>query len=183
MAAKHMIIELGAQVSRVQCFSGKEKGGRGTGVSFQFSMPEGAFADGQIADPEALGVYVAEQLRSQAVSATQVSFVITSGRVAMREVTIPPVKENRIGDIVQTNASDYFPVDLSGYHVAHSLLGPSANGQHRVMVYAAPLPLLAGYFKLAEAAKLKIKAIDYAGNAQRQIYKTDRKSTRLNSSH
>ena len=171
MAVKHMIIELGSQISRVQCFSGKEKNRRGTEKSFLFPMPVGAFSDGQITEPESLGAYVAQQLKEQGITATQVSFVVTSGRVAMREVTLPAVKENRIADIVQTNAADYFPVDLSGYHVAHSLLGPSPNGQHRVMVYAAPLPLLSGYFKLAEAAHLKVRSIDFAGNAQRQLYK------------
>ena len=171
MAIKHMVIELGAQVARVQCFSGKEKKTGSREKAFMFAMPTGAFLDGQITEPETLGVYLAEQLAKHNIKAKSASFVITSGRIAMREVTIPPVKESRVAAIINTNSADYFPVDLSTYHITHSVLGTTENNLLRVMVYAAPLPLLTGYFQLAEAAKLKIKAIDYAGNAQRQIYK------------
>jgi Tfp pilus assembly PilM family ATPase len=35
-----------------------------------------------------------------------------------------------------------------------------------VLVLAAPLAILEGYFQLAEAAGLQISAIDYSGNSQ-----------------
>ena len=171
MAIKELVIELGNQISRVWYPAGKEKSAHAQN-SFMFLMPEGAITDGQIANPEDLGEFLTSQLKLHNVSdVPNVSFVIASGRIATREILLPPVKESRVADIITTNASDYFPVDMSGYHVAHNLLGQNAEKQLRVMVYAAPLALLEGYFNLAAAAKLKIRTIDYAGNAQHNIFK------------
>ena len=72
----------------------------------------------------------------------------------------------------QTNKSDYFPVDMSGYCIAHTLLERVESGDHpgcRVQVTAAPRPLLEGYAALAEAAGLLLDAIDYCGNSQYQV--------------
>ena len=172
MAIKELVIELGGQVSRVWYPSGKEKSAHAKN-SFMVLMPEGAVTDGQIANPEELGEFLAAQLKLQGVGdASTVSFVIVSGRIASREVMLPPVKEARVPDIISTNASEYFPVDMSGYHVTHTILGQTPEKQLRVMVYAAPLALLEGYFKLAAAAKLRVRTIDYAGNAQYNIFKT-----------
>jgi type IV pilus assembly protein PilM len=135
--------------------------------------PEGAVTDGQLANPEELAAFLTAQLRANSVRATAATFVIASGRIATREVSLPPVKASRLAEIVRTNAADYFPVNLSGYHIAHTVLGESgdAESRTRVMVYAAPLALLEGYFRLAAAAELKIRAIDYAGNAEYNVYR------------
>ena len=171
MAIKELVIELGGQISRVWYPFGKEKSANAQN-SFMILMPEGAVTDGQISNPEELGEFFASQLKLHGVGdATNVSFVIASGRIASREVTLPPVKEARVADIINTNSSDYFPVDMSGYHVAHTILGQTTGKQLRVMVYAAPLTLLEGYFKLATAAKLKIRTIDYTGNSQYNLFK------------
>ena len=171
MAITQLMIELGERISFVQCLSGKGKNVRPE-KSFLLPMEDGAYTDGQIADPAALGAYLAERLKEEGATAKSVSFVITSGRIATREVTLPAVKASRIAEIVNINAPDYFPVDMSGYYVTHSRLGTADGGQHRVMVYAAPLLLLKDYFALAEALGMKLLTIEYAGNAQRNLYRT-----------
>ena len=142
--------------------------------SFMFLTPEGAVVDGQITAPEALAVTLTEQMARNGLRKVQnVTFSIPSSRVAMREVILPPIKEARVKDIVATNASDYFPVDLSTYHIAHSILGPVSDTDNRlrVMVYAVPMAIIGGYFELAAAAGLRIASIDYAGNSQFNVYK------------
>ena len=47
---------------------------------------------------------------------------MASAKVASREVLLPPVKDNRIKTVIETNAADYFPVDMSNYRVSYSLL-------------------------------------------------------------
>ena len=171
MAITQLIIELGERITFVQCLSGSGKNLRPE-KSFMLPMEQGAYTDGQIADAAALGAYLSEHLNTEGAAAKKVSFVITSGRIATREVTLPAVKTSRIAEIVSINAPDYFPVDMSGYYVTHSRLGSADGGQHRVMVYAAPLILLKDYFALAEALGMKLQSIEYAGNAQRNLYRT-----------
>ena len=171
MAITQLILELGERITFVQCLSGSGKNLRPE-KSFMLPMEPGAYTDGQIADPAALGAYLAEHLKNEGATAKKVSFVITSGRIATREVTLPAVKTSRIAEIVSINAPDYFPVDMSGYYVTHSRLGSADGGQHRVMVYAAPLLLLKDYFALAEALGMKLQSMEYAGNAQRNLYRT-----------
>ena len=82
------------------------------------------------------------------------------------------MKENRIKSVIETNASDYFPVDMSNYRVSYSLLERVEGGENpgsRVLVMAAPRVLLESYVKLAEAAGLVIEAIDFCGNSQYQV--------------
>lgn len=45
-----------------------------------------------------------------------------SSRIASREVRIPFVKKNRIQSIIQENATDYFPIDISGYVLSYSMI-------------------------------------------------------------
>ena len=102
-------------------------------------------------------------------------FALTSTKIASREVLIPFVKENRIMDVVNANASDYFPVDLSKYQLSYMMLGTQGDAkteqQYKLLVLAAPLMLLKGYQDLATALKLELVALDYAGNSAYQVAK------------
>ena len=170
MAITQLVIELGEHITFVQCLSGSGKKIRPE-KSFMLSMEPGSYTDGQIDDVEALGAYLNEQIKNKGARAKKVSFVITSGRIATREVTLPAVKPSRIADMVSANSSDYFPVDMSAYYVTYSRLGSAEGGQHKVMVYATPLLLLRGYFALAEVLGMKLQSIEYAGNVQRNLYR------------
>ena len=170
MAGTQIIIELGKRIAFVQCLSGTGKNARFK-KSFMIPMENGAYDDGQITDVNALGAYLTACFKNEGVTAKRVSFVVTSGRIASREVTLPAIKTSRLAEIVNINAADYFPVDLSGYYVTYSRLGSAEGGQHRVIVYATPLPLLKDYFALAEVLGMKLQLIEYAGDAQRNLYK------------
>lgn len=174
MAGKAISIEIGYSLTRVCEVDYKAKTHR---VYKHFTIPtaEGVINDGVLTPPpeyvEALGKALAENK----IKAKQVVFSITSGRIASREVTIPFVKENRIADVVNANASDYFPVDLSQYQLAYSILGTvgetKGSQQYKLLVLAAPQALLSGYYDLAKSLKLEVAAIDYAGNSVFQVAK------------
>ena len=145
MAGKAISIEIGYSLTRVCEVDYKAKTHR-VYKHFTISTAEGVINDGVLTPPpeyvEALGKALAENK----IKAKQVVFSITSGRIASREVTIPFVKENRIADVVNANASDYFPVDLSQYQLAYSILGKvgETNGSQQYKLchlYKSPRPL------------------------------------------
>lgn len=174
MAAKAISIEIGYSLTRVCEVDYKSKTHR---VYRSFTIPtmDGVINDGVLMPtPEYIAALSAE-ITKRKIKTKQVIFAITSGRIASREVTIPFVKENRIADVVNANAADYFPVDLSQYQLAYSILGvigdPKGTQQYKLLVMAAPAALLDGYYDLAKALKLEVAALDYAGNSVFQIAK------------
>ncbi|MEA5039940.1 MAG: pilus assembly protein PilM [Clostridiaceae bacterium] len=164
MAAKILSIELGERLIKV-C----ERGAK-THVykHFSFLTPEGLVNDGQITDPAALGAALKAELSKNGLGGRKKAvFVLRSGKVASREVKLPPVRENRLKGLVETNASEYFPVDMSKYHISYTVLERKDKGSDafcRLQVLAVPLALLEGYFTMAEAAGLQAETVDYAGS-------------------
>lgn len=182
MAGKAISIEIGYSLTRVCEVDYKAK----THKVYRYFMiptPNGVINDGVLTlSPEYVDS-LKSALAGSKMKAKQVVFTITSGRIASREVTIPFVKENRIADVVNANASDYFPVDLSQYQLAYNILGTvgeeKSAKQFKLLVLAAPLALLDKYYDLAKALKLEVAAIDYAGNSVFQVAK-DKCSTGTN---
>lgn len=176
MAGKVISIEIGYSLTRVCEVDYRSKSHR---VYKSFTVPtmEGVINDGALMiTPEYVDT-LKKALTENKMKAKQVMFTITSAKIASREVVIPFVKENRIADVVNANASDYFPVDLSQYQLAYSILGVVGENkgarQYKLLVMAAPTALLSGYYDLAKALKLEIAAIDYAGNSVYQVVKEE----------
>lgn len=176
MASKKAItIEIGYSLTKVCEVDYKAKTHR---IYKSFTVTNGAevINDGAL---NAVPEYVENLQRAFAVNRVktkQVVFTITSSRIASREVMIPFVKENRIMDVVNANATDYFPVDLSQYQLAYTILGTvgeKGSQQYKLLVMAVPSALLSGYYELAKALKLEVAAIDYASNSIFQVVKED----------
>lgn len=175
MASKAITIEIGYSLTKVCEVDYKAKTHR---IYKSFTVANGAeiINDGALnATPE----YVANLQRALAVNhvkTKQVVFTIGSSKIASREVMIPFVKENRIADVVNANASDYFPVDLSQYQLSYTILGTvgeKGSQQYKLLVIAVPASLLSGYYELAKALKLEVAAIDYASNSIYQVVKDE----------
>lgn len=176
MAAKAIAIEIGYSLTKVCEVDYKAKTHK---IYKSFTVSNGAEVvnDGALmVSPEYVGK-LRSALAANHVKAKQVVFTLTSSRIASREVTIPFVKENRIADVVNANATDYFPVDLSQYQLAYTILGTigeqKGSQQYKLLVMAVPTALLSGYYELAKALKLEVAAIDYAGNSIFQVVKDE----------
>lgn len=177
MASKRAItIEIGYSLTKVCEVDYKAKTHR---IYKSFTVSNG----GEIINDGALNAtpeYVENLQRALAVNhvkTKQVVFTIGSSKIASREVMIPFVKENRIADVVNANATDYFPVDLSQYQLAYTILGTigeqKGSQQYKLLVMAVPTALLSGYYDLARALKLEVAAIDYASNSIYQVVKDE----------
>ena len=139
--------------------------------------PNGVLNDGELNVTDELVALITDALMANTMKTKQVVFSITSSKIASREVILPNVKENKVATIVRANASDYFPVDISRYEIAYTSLGTVGEDkdtmQRKVMVFAAPQPLLEGYQTLAERCGLTLAAMDYSGNSILQVIKKE----------
>jgi type IV pilus assembly protein PilN len=168
MAVKVLGIEIDERLIKV-VETNMGPGARKVLGCFMFQTPQNAVADGEIKNAESVAAALKEQLSRNGFRNKKVVFTVSSGRVATREVVVPPVKDSRLKTIIESNASDYFPVDMSKYHITYTLQEKKTSGENagaRLLVMAAPIAILEGYFKLADLLGFQILAIDYSGNSQ-----------------
>ncbi|SEQ18323.1 type IV pilus assembly protein PilM [Lachnospiraceae bacterium NE2001] len=142
-----------------------------------FETPEDSFDDGNIRDLNRIGTEIRTQLASAGISNKNAVFVMNSTKIVNREVVIPSVAEKKVAQLINSNASEYFPVgNIQDYVIETTVLEnfTDENGakQMRVMAVAAPEMMVRGYYDLAQAAGLKVVALDYIGNAMLQLIKT-----------
>lgn len=143
---------------------------------FDFLTPKDMLEDGYVIASDEFTQTLKDKCREYGVKTKKVVFPITSTKIASREVLIPHVKENRIKDVVAANAGEYFPVDISNYQLANTVLEvvPGKNKDekyYKLLVLIAPNDLLDSYFGLAKSCGLSIVAIDYSGNSIYQAVK------------
>lgn len=175
--ARVISIEIGYLLTRVCELDFKSKAPK---VYKSFTVPTigGVMNDGAV-EPDLHYVEgIRSALRENGVKTKKVVFSITSSKIATREVMIPAVKENRIAALVKANASDYFPVDLSQFKIAYSVLETIGdkkedNQQYKLQVYAIPEHMLDGYYALASSLRLEVVGFDYGINSIYNVMKKD----------
>lgn len=153
---------------------------------FCVPVPQGSVEDGQIRDTKGLGELLRQRLNERGIRTKKAWFVTGSTRIASREVQIPLVKKSRIQSIIEANATDYFPIDVTKYVMSYIILGITGEKgkkgeeaeqkkaadqerQYRLMVYASPKAISTAYYEFAQNAGLNLAGITYTGNA---VYQT-----------
>lgn len=141
-----------------------------------FETPEDSYEDGIIREPEKIANAIREQLTQRGITNKDAIFVLSSTKIVNREVVIPFVKEKQIRGIINSNSSEYFPVNIEDYIVSHTVLetvtDEENNKQLRVLAVAAPQNMVRSYYDLGAMAGLNIVELDYIGNAMLQLIKT-----------
>lgn len=174
MAGKRVLsVELGVQTSRI-CeleISGKKQ----TVInSCTFDTPEGAVEDGYIRNKDILAISMKSAMQKYGMNAKSAVFSITSSKIANREVNMPKMPDNKIQAFVQTNAKEYFPIEVENYVITYKKLEEvkeEDTSKYRILVLAAPNDLIETYYEMSKVLQVDIVAIDYSGNSSYQILK------------
>lgn len=169
------ILSIEAEASQIRVAEVEVRGKKGRIYNcFCIPAPQGAVEDGQIRDTKTLGENLKAELSQRKIKTKKVYFATGSTRIASREVRIPFVKANRIQSIVEANATDYFPIDVSKYVLSYSVIdvesqksedGKEETKQYYLMIYAAPKAISAAYSEFAENAGLTMTGITYTGDS------------------
>ena len=173
MATKVLSIEIGQSLTRVVEMEFKAKNPK-VFNAFTFETPADVVDDGVVKRNDAFATIIKEECAKRGIKTTQVVFTVNSSRIARRAVKIPLVKENQIQDLLNTSATDFFPVDMTQYHLVYSILGKEAKGEdkgYRLNLLAVPNDLTASYFDFAQSMGLHLAAVDYVGNSVFQLAK------------
>lgn len=136
--------------------------------------PNGAVEDGLIRDINAVAETVRNAMMEEQITNDSITFVLASSRVAAKEVVLPLVKKDKIQSLINSNATDYFPVNMSDYVLSYTLLESKDTKDEkklRVLVYAAPEAMVQSYYNLGKVLGKKVNAVDYSGNSTLQVIK------------
>ena len=169
------ILSIEAEASQIRVAEVEVRGKKGRIYNcFCIPAPQGAVEDGQIRDTKTLGENLKAELSQRKIRTKKVYFATGSTRIASREVRLPFVKANRIQSIIEANATDYFPIDVSKYVLSYSVVdvesqksedGKEETKQYHLMVYAAPKAISAAYSEFAENAGLTMTGLTYPGDS------------------
>lgn len=148
------------------------KSGVSVHKAIMVETPQGAYEDGYLRNIEEMGRMLKKTLAAAKMNSKDIAFSIYSSRIASRDVLIPYVKDNKINDVIQTNATEYFPVNIEDYIITYkvkSTVEGEDGKQLSVLVYAAPENMVAEYYELGEILGRNIVSVDYAGNSSAQL--------------
>ena len=153
---------------------------------FRFLLPPHLVEDGFIRNPEEVGHLLREELDKRNLQKVKkVHFSIYSTRIAGKEIYLPYVKKKRIPDMIELNANEYFPVDISQYVLSYDIIDiiekqeegseekKKIEKQYHLMVYATPKALTSCYQETAEQAELDMTGMDYSSNSVYQVMKKE----------
>lgn len=141
-------------------------------ATFTFPTPPDMINDGVVSSSVVFKTQLLAKLKENGVQTKRAIFVLNSARIANRTITIPNVKENRIADMLNANASDYFPVDLEQYTLTHEVLGRVEDGDEKKIqlgVLAIPKDMISAYEALAEDCGLTLEGMDYIGSSIKKM--------------
>lgn len=140
--------------------------------STSIPTPKDCVDDGQIRDVKALADAIKGVIYDAGILTKDVIFTIQSNKIISKEVVAPFMKEARIMDYINTNATEYFPVNIEEYVFTYSILENIIDGsekKYRMMVMAAPVGMVEKYYDVAQQLELKITSLDYVGNSTLQL--------------
>lgn len=140
------------------------------------ATPERCYSDGVIRDRAILAKTIKIALDNHQITTTQAIFTIASTKVPTKEVLIPAVKSNKIAEIIGTNLTEYFPVNIEDYIWQHVVLEKIEEGEDagklKVLVIMMPSEMVDAYYDLASTLGLSVYRIDYTGNSIYQALKS-----------
>lgn len=171
MATKVLSIEIGQGLTRVVEMDYKAKNPKIYNC-FTFETPKDVIDDGMVQKSDAFTAVMKAECEKRGIKTKDVVFSVNSTKIARRVISIPLVKEKQIQELITTSASDYFPVDMTHYHLAYSIMekiNTKEEKTYKLNVLAVPNELTACYFEFAKSIECTLVALDYVGNSVFQI--------------
>lgn len=172
--AKVLSIELGQSIVKLCEVDYKAKNPKVHNY-MEVEAPQDAVMDGFVTKPDELAAVIKDAVSIHNIRTKKVVFTIASARIASREAFLPFVKKNKLGEMVQASAGDYFPVDISKAKVTYQVLSTptqeDGTKQYRLALMVVPNELLESYYVLAKLCGFDIVALDYAVNSIASVTK------------
>ncbi|MCR4755120.1 MAG: PilN domain-containing protein [Lachnospiraceae bacterium] len=121
MAERVLSIEVGYSLTKV---CEVEVSGKAPKIfnSFVIPTPEGMVRDGAVDVNDEFVNQFLRMMTVKKIKTRKAIFTVSSNKIASREAVLPYLKDKQIQPAIRANLNEYFPVDVTQYVFAHSLL-------------------------------------------------------------
>lgn len=130
--------------------------------------PSGSFEDGYIRDIPAMAEAIKQCLGGRdRMRGKNPVFSLLSTDIIVRDMEVPPAPPRELPQIVKNMAEEYIPTSLDDYIIDFKpleLINEGETRRQRLLLFAAPRPLVDGYCELADKMRVNISAIDVYQN-------------------
>jgi len=167
MSSRVLSIEIGKEITKVVEMDFRSSRAK-IYQNFTMDTPMDMVSDGSVQKSSLFISQFRDELSQRKIRTRKAVFVVSSSRITSRDVTVPQVKDKWLPGVVDSSASDFFPGDMSQYHLVYKTLGTAEEeGEKRLQlnVLAVPNDLTASYFDLSSGLNLDLVALDYVGNS------------------
>jgi len=128
-------------------------------------LPEGSVREGMIVDPEQVGLALKQNWGKVGFKGRKVLLGVLNQGVLVRQITMPKVPINKIGNIIHFQAQEYLPIPLESVVLDFLVLG-EIEGQEEgeklleVLLVAARRDMLSTFMQALEIANLEPVDVD-----------------------
>lgn len=176
MASRVLTITIANDFTRVCDITNTNQGKIQINRAISVPTPVMACEDGMLTNLPIMAKILRDILDENGLTTKNVIFCIHSTRIASKEVITPELKEKKFIEYINTNATEYFPVNIEEYVMAGNVIETMVEDgvkKQRAVVAIAPLNMVEAYYDLAELLELHIDAVDYLGNATLQFIRNE----------
>lgn len=135
---------------------------------FSIPTPEGAYMDGQILDEDLIYYGLNEELKNRKIKNKNVYLTINGSSIIIREVIIPKVAEEEIGNILQFQIEEYIPINSEDYIVQFKTIGTVYEEnieKLNILLIAIPKGIIESHLQLIKKLNLNPLVLDYQPNS------------------
>ncbi|WP_027431375.1 pilus assembly protein PilM [Lachnospira multipara] len=136
--------------------------------------PKDCVNDGILTDLDKIAKAMQNAMLEKGFESSNICFSVSSTKIATKEIVIPNLPNTKIAKLVEANASEYFPVNISDYIVEYSIVdrfNEDGASKLKLMLAALNLDTAKSYYELAKKLGLNLSYIDYTGNSAYQLVK------------
>ncbi|MBP3339609.1 MAG: pilus assembly protein PilM [Lachnospiraceae bacterium] len=166
------ILTISIESSYIRMAEVSSKGGITVNKIARVKTPEGCIQDDIITDYKALADVINEKVTAKGILTKDVVFSVFSTKIAIKEISTPVLSDKKLAEYIESNATEFYPVDINDYILAHNVLETvTENGEKnmRVLLMAAPKDMITPYYQIAAENGYNIQTIDYFGNSALQV--------------
>ncbi len=137
MAERVLSIEVGHSLTKV---CEVENAGKTPKIfnSFVIPTPDGMVRDGAVDVHDEFVNQFLRMMTVKKIKTKKAIFTVSSNKIATREAILPYLKDKQIQPAIRANLSEYFPVDVTQYLFAHTLLETIYEDAGSSVVEAVP---------------------------------------------
>lgn len=142
-------------------------------------LSPGVFAEGTVADPEALGAALKQLWLTAGIGCREIILGVANKGVLVRTATFPKVPESKVSQMIRYQAQDYLPVPIHSVVLGHAVTREvSAEGKQllEILLVAVRRDMLEPYFSALAEARLTIRDIHVSTLVLRRLLPPENKN-------